>query len=203
MNLEKMFETQKVLRERIDYNEKDRFEKLVLALLVELGECANEWRGFKFWSKDQKPRNFIQHLCPTCKGTGNESFSVFGEDDFEPCVDCDATGILGESNPLLEEYVDCLHFVLEIGIELNLENGIRKTKYKLESIDKQFVELLNNVCILNSSVRYEDEEIEADFEEVWSSFLGLSEMLGFSEEQIEQAYYDKNKINHERQDVGY
>lgn len=44
MNLAKLFEVQKVLRDRINYNEPDRFNKLVLALLVELGECANEKR---------------------------------------------------------------------------------------------------------------------------------------------------------------
>jgi dimeric dUTPase (all-alpha-NTP-PPase superfamily) len=37
MKLEKLFETQKVLRERINYRGEDRFNKLVLALLVEIG----------------------------------------------------------------------------------------------------------------------------------------------------------------------
>jgi dimeric dUTPase (all-alpha-NTP-PPase superfamily) len=36
MNLEKLFQTQKILRDRIGYNEPDRFNKLILALLVEL-----------------------------------------------------------------------------------------------------------------------------------------------------------------------
>ena len=40
MNLDKLFQAQKELRERINYNGEDRFEKLVLALLVEIGECA-------------------------------------------------------------------------------------------------------------------------------------------------------------------
>src|SRR5690606_16902042 len=98
MNLKKLFEMQKVLRDRIDYNEPDRFNKLILALLVEIGECANEWRGFKFWSTDQKPRT-------------KEYLTNYTEQD----------SILGPGaqwrNPLLEEYVDGLHFVLEIGIE--------------------------------------------------------------------------------------
>lgn len=33
-----------------------QINKKILALLVETGECANEYRGFKFWSKDQEPR---------------------------------------------------------------------------------------------------------------------------------------------------
>lgn len=38
MNLTELFDMQRKLREHINYNEPDRFEKLILALLVELGE---------------------------------------------------------------------------------------------------------------------------------------------------------------------
>jgi dimeric dUTPase (all-alpha-NTP-PPase superfamily) len=60
MNLEKLFELQKVLMERIEQEHptkigEDRFNKKILALLVEVGECANAWRGFKYWSKMQTP----------------------------------------------------------------------------------------------------------------------------------------------------
>lgn len=60
MNLEKLFEMQKKLDERIitekGLEHKDLLPGLILALQVELGECANEWRGFKFWSNDMEPR---------------------------------------------------------------------------------------------------------------------------------------------------
>lgn len=42
MQLDKLFAAQKELRDHINYTGEDRFEKLILALLVELGECANE-----------------------------------------------------------------------------------------------------------------------------------------------------------------
>jgi dimeric dUTPase (all-alpha-NTP-PPase superfamily) len=96
MNLEKLFQTQKVLRDRIGYNEPDRFNKLILALLVELGECANEWRGFKFWSVNQIPHTSAVRV-PTMMEEDKEYY-----------------------NPLLEEYVDGLHFVLELGLELKI-----------------------------------------------------------------------------------
>jgi dimeric dUTPase (all-alpha-NTP-PPase superfamily) len=82
MNLEKLFQTQKVLRDRIGYNEPDRFNKLILALKVELGECANEWRGFKFWSVNQIPHTSAVRV-PTMMEEDKEYY-----------------------NPLLEEYVD-------------------------------------------------------------------------------------------------
>ena len=78
MNLTKLLETQKLLRDRIGYNEPDRFEKLILALLVELGECVNELpEVFKFWSHKKNNRE-----------------------------------------KALGEYVDVLHFALEVGLEL-------------------------------------------------------------------------------------
>lgn len=178
MNLVKLFETQKILRDRIDYSEPDRFDKLVLALLVELGECANEWRGFKFWSKDQKPR------------TKKIKDGYFGLEDAI------------YTNPLLEEYVDILHFVLELGIELEIP--------ELYGTEIKFVGLKNDVTNINDQFvkLFELSLLErpythsGDWLQLFEEFYILGEMLGFTWEQIEQAYYDKNKINHERQDSG-
>ncbi|MFK2824619.1 dUTP diphosphatase [Bacillus sp. B190/17] len=54
MNLSKLFHMQKALDEYIeaehDLQNVDLFDKKILALLVELGELANETRCFKFWS---------------------------------------------------------------------------------------------------------------------------------------------------------
>ncbi|WP_259418302.1 dUTP diphosphatase [Bacillus toyonensis] len=53
MELTKLFEVQAGLKKHIGYKGKDKFPKMMLALQVELMECANDWRGFKYWSKDQ------------------------------------------------------------------------------------------------------------------------------------------------------
>lgn len=54
MNTEKLFMMQKELDKHIETQhglmEEDLFDRKVLALLVELGELANETRCFKFWS---------------------------------------------------------------------------------------------------------------------------------------------------------
>lgn len=180
MNLEKMFETQKVLRERIikehNLEGQDLFPNTILALLTELGECANEWRGFKHWSTDQNAR----------------TFRVFNNIEY---------------NPLLEEYVDGLSFVLEIGIEIaeeirfdvrdyfiEIEDEIRGKSQKSKTTTEQF----NYLFYLTSTVGY-----DFDFSYLFAAYYHLGEMLGFTWEQIEQAYYDKNKINHERQTNGY
>jgi dimeric dUTPase (all-alpha-NTP-PPase superfamily) len=182
MNLEKLFETQKVLRERINYQGEDRFNKLVLALLVELGECANEWRGFKFWSKDQEPRTKVQ-LFPNSDGTAPD---------------------WNNKNPLLEEYVDGLHFVLELGLELKVNpvtlTVLIKFNKKVGTIEEQFGYLYYTISKLM------DPGCDIDlvkYYHIIQAFIGLGNHLDFTWEQVEQAYYDKNKINHVRQDEGY
>jgi len=97
---------------------------------------------------------------------------------------------------ILEEYVDCLHFILSIGLEiLELENLLSLTfkSYKTQDISFQF----------NSIFYYTSRLLSGGFCKMVETFLGLGEMLGFSDEDIMEAYLEKNKINHQRQEEGY
>ena len=185
MNLNKLFDTQRIIDARIEKEHprvegEDRLSKKILALLVELGELANEWRGFKFWSKDQEPSMKLI----------DEEFDL---------IHMESIG-LEQKNPLLEEYVDCLHFILSIGLELDFFYENLMPSLKAMNITKQF-----------NAILYEVSEIEIDIKnrrkfhlaQTLRAFIGLGEMLGLTWEQIEQAYYDKNRINHSRQDTGY
>lgn len=75
MNLIKLFEMQKVLDDRIVREKRlegrDTLPEKILALQVELGECANEWRGFKFWSEDREGYG------PVCKRKQAEADAEF------------------------------------------------------------------------------------------------------------------------------
>ncbi len=57
MNWELLFQSQKQLDDHIEKEKglqgQDLLDKKILALQVELGELANEWRWFKFWSNNQ------------------------------------------------------------------------------------------------------------------------------------------------------
>lgn len=211
MNLDKLFKTQELLDKKIidtkGLHDEDLLDKKILALQVELGELANEWRGFKFWSENQEPRT--KEICYGCDGNGGYEGYIEApmiERALVECDDCGGTGIY--KNPLLEEYVDCLHFVLSIWNDRPLkiggfdlldesvsEHNIRV--YKEESITKQFI------CINRTIVNYEDDHKHGTYEELLLQFIGLGEQLGFTWSQIEEAYYQKNEINHQRQKNGY
>ncbi|WP_059171358.1 dUTP diphosphatase [Bacillus sp. FJAT-27445] len=95
MQLEKLFEMQRALDAHIKENhgleDQDLFDQKVLALLVEVGELANETRCFKFWSKKpSSPRetileefvdgiHFILSLGIEAGFTGSITFTKNGE----------------------------------------------------------------------------------------------------------------------------
>lgn len=188
MNLEKLFAMQKELRNRINYNEPDRFNKLVLALLVELGECANEQRSWKFWSKQQTPKVY-----------GKFKLAEDGE-TLIPDPESSYTRVL-------EEYVDGLHFVLELGIELEYPElpfaNFKPYSYTTPTIEDQFLAIYEDVTNFKNSVAYHSDDALMNFDELVSGYVGLGKMLGFTWEEIEQAYMEKNKVNHQRQSEGY
>jgi len=172
MNLARLFDIQKVLDaaivEKKGLEGRDTLPEKILALQVELGECANEWRGFKFWSEDREPRTEAWHM--------KEIHSKFP--------------ILPIKNRLLEEYVDCLHFILSIGLKLKidfeqltyeLEGNIKTHKY--DNITVQFIWLGNTVSNL---FPYK----ERDYTLLVCEFIALGEMLGFTWDQIESAYFE-------------
>lgn len=182
MNLSKLFELQRQLDEHIERehppkDDEHRFEKKILALQVELGELANEWRGFKFWSHDQEPRTEMYKFSPL----HNEPLIV-------------------KMNPLLEEYVDCLHFILSIGSEL----GIDKKDSYLKSLNYYSInswDVLNYFGYVFSRIAKFSETVNVgkpnnySFATAFSAVLQLGHKLGFTWEEIEQAYMEKNRIN--------
>ena len=182
MNLSRLFDTQEALEARIleshpELQGQDNLNWKVLALQVELGECANEWRGFKKWSNDRKPRN-----------GQNEMGKPIG------------------ANKVLEEYVDCLHLVLSIGLEIGIatytinENLSKPERYGDKSIIKRFSGLISSINTLVMVRAFMRTQV---YYSIFDDFIKLGYQLGYTWEQIEQAYYAKNKINHQRQESGY
>src|SRR5690606_12185173 len=154
MNLAKLFEMQKELDDRIlaehPIQEGEvRLAKKILALLVELGELANEARFFKFWSHDQEPRTEVKIPCRFCGGHGEGYFAGHKwTGKKEKCISCNGTGIEGLKNPLLEEYVDGLHFLFSIGLDENVGILEKVEISKCADLTSQFLELYNAISNL-------------------------------------------------------
>lgn len=223
MNLQKMFDMQKALDERIIKEKglegQDLLPNLILALQVELAECANEWRGFKHWSNDREPRTKIEHFCPTCEGTGDENHDInlqyleegHAAEPYSKCQDCNGSGKIGESNPLLEEYVDCLHFILSIGNRIGysnkntkkLEGGTLRSNLDVADQVGVFSDVFEAIAMVNEDISLSRLGPKASYAILFRRFNSLGKMLGFTPDQIEAAYMDKNAVNHQRQQEGY
>lgn len=59
MRTHELFEIQGGLKAHIGYNGPDKFEKMMLAMIVEFMEAANDWRGFKYWSVNQERKDTL------------------------------------------------------------------------------------------------------------------------------------------------
>ncbi|MEA0565002.1 dUTP diphosphatase [Lysinibacillus irui] len=200
MNLTKLFETQAALDEHImqehpELRGQNNLDWKLLALQVELGECANEWRGFKKWSKDQEPRT---KLYTWINGIGE---CVESKNDPRMLAENLQLNAFRIKNSLLEEYVDCLHFILSIGLEFDVAEELDWDELTSDEKDltKQFQMVFAQVTDLNDCLFATNE----GWQELFGEFYWLGTLLGFTWEQVEEAYYAKNKVNHERQNVGY
>jgi len=98
---------------------------------------------------------------------------------------------------ILEEYVDCLHFILSLGIEKNYQDINLNVKDSICELSEQFLDLYITISTFITSPSIDN------YLNIFQNFLSLGQSLGFSQEDIENAYLYKNKINHERQDNGY
>lgn len=205
LTIEQMYEMQKELDAKIIKEKglegQDLLPNTVLALQVEIGELANEWRGFKHWSDRKEPKSgFAAKIeCDSCGGrgywyTGNR-------------VDCRKCGTSGRiTNPLLEEYVDCLHFFLSIARQLGLPAADLYAPGPDEIVKGSttyvFTEILHHVGGVGL---HKDPHIRKTSLRLglWIFYSLGEQRLGFTFDQIAEAYAAKNAVNHERQANGY
>lgn len=202
INLQPLFEKQRQLDEYIVKTKglegQDLLPNKILALQVELGELANEWRGFKHWSDNKNPVYTAQIDCPVCHGKGFKEAATFAYG----CNRCGGTGYLVK-HPLLEEYVDCLHFILSIGLEINIpdewDTEIEPVPEPWE-IREQFILIIESTAKGFSPFTGVDPD---NWFELTENFLALGMQLGFTWEEIEAAYDAKWQENIRRQQIGY
>lgn len=203
-NIRNMF----LLQKRLDNVILGRFENLkynnnlfwkVNALQAEIGELLQEWQGFKMWKVNKIPK--IRSKCFFCDGYGQMI------EQNSTCPACDGMKVF---NPILEEYIDCLHFLLSIGLEVNVEyNIIEFNPFSYEKLKKSD---LNEVLFrwvrrfylsIKESIFTEIKVNNDDYGRILSTFIAIGFILGFGWNEIVRTYVLKNKKNHERQNNYY
>jgi len=194
MNLNELFPKQQKLDDYIVKEKglegQDLLSRKIVALICELYECVNEGRWFKFWSDDMKPRGKAL-TCINC-GFRMKNGSRYSEGDGH----CNEIGDMHYHNPLLEEYVDTIHFALSIANDL----GVHEHKYihtQPADLNELVIGITNIATILPMS---KDKHHVAS---LLNNLITLGYQLGFTEQDVIQAYDDKNRENYKRQDNGY
>ena len=178
MNIETLYEMQKELDARIIREKglegQDLLPNTVLALQVELGELANEWRGFKHWSNDCEPRRermleeYVDCLHFFLSIARQLNVPADDLDDRDDVLEGETVTIFTEilhAVGLIEGHKFLQNFQVQGGLR-----GFRKFM----------------LC------------------DAFSLFLRLGyQRFGFTWYEIVDAYMAKNRINHERQKNGY
>lgn len=106
---------------------------------------------------------------------------------------------------ILEEYVDCLHFILSIGNFLGATKEIKITKKSDWNINDLRETLTNtfNSLFVKLGYFYNHNYDRTRYEGILFNFAFLAMLLDFTEEEIYNAYIKKNKVNFERQNNNY
>lgn len=132
-------------------------QERILALIVELAECVNETRCFKFWST---------------KGPNEKSV-------------------------ILEEFVDGIHFLLSIGLDLKDETSSIKASVVSDDLTCAYLEMFRETSKLTSDYSLKQ------YHYCFALYLAIAQLLGFNEEEIRSFYLMKNQENHQRQTNNY
>ncbi len=98
---------------------------------------------------------------------------------------------------ILEEYVDCLHFILSLGLDHGLTSINIKEINNTSSLTNEFQNVFTHI------ITFQNEPTMDNYENIFNHFLLLGRKLDFTNEEIFESYLQKNKINHQRQDEGY
>ncbi|GAE30145.1 dUTP diphosphatase [Alkalihalobacillus hemicellulosilyticus] len=104
-----------------------------------------------------------------------------------------------EQKVILEEYVDGVHFLLTIGLALSY------TDVKVNDTASANQGMLTERFLTVMKLTHQLEAIKDidTYNELFEAYIALGMALGFTMAEIEQAYLEKNKVNHQRQDEGY
>ncbi len=98
---------------------------------------------------------------------------------------------------LLDEYADGMHFLLSLGIPLN----VQKTKYEIVKSNLRLTRQFH--LLYKAAVELVESYDVAHYTNAYQLFLNLIPSLGFSVEEVVSAYQAKLEVNYQRQNSNY
>jgi dimeric dUTPase (all-alpha-NTP-PPase superfamily) len=102
---------------------------------------------------------------------------------------------LVDRGAVLEELVDCVHFLLAIGIYRKYARFVVELDYM------QFVD--RDEIFLYTSIMENGIHSSGQWKRAFEQLIAIGIKLGFGTGEIEEAYYKKNQKNIERQQANY
>lgn len=99
---------------------------------------------------------------------------------------------------IVEEYVDGIHFILSLGLELGISEI---TDYEQLDSSGSPVDAFQKVYHAIDALG--QNQTEEYFKKLFEKYLQLGATLDLSVNEMEDAYLKKNEINHQRQNEGY
>ena len=98
---------------------------------------------------------------------------------------------------IIEEYVDGLHFLLSLGLEID-------SRFESLQPDERAHDLCDQFQQVYRLTAHFEMFIDTDhYKKLFAAFLELGHQLGLTDQEITGAYLLKNQVNHERQQQGY
>lgn len=170
----------------------------LLAFVVEIGECANEVRSFKHWSKKGPSKRSVileeyvdaLHFLLSLTYSLREAYGLWEYDDGKQVFDCSHRSAIYEREMAeLPVYAD---------------NDMRRA-----NITQHFLGVYREAsglefqCLMADMVDPVPEDISAALSRTWDAFTDLGAVLGFTDHEIDEAYAKKYEENIKRQKEGY
>ncbi|MCQ2814813.1 MAG: dUTP diphosphatase [Bacilli bacterium] len=98
---------------------------------------------------------------------------------------------------VLDEFADGLHFLLSLGLIINVSNKTFSYKKKNVDLTSQFLEVYKKIN------EFRKKQTETSYRKAFISFLELLPILGYKGLEAVDAYYLKLDVNYKRQQNNY
>ncbi|MFD1677467.1 dUTP diphosphatase [Alicyclobacillus fodiniaquatilis] len=176
MKMDSLFDVQKALEPQAvmasGHESQSLLPKKILALQIELGGLANLWHhhGLHVWKHNQ----------------GSPEQTTY------PLLQTDVP-LSSATNPLLESYLNCLHLILSIGLDLGCDFHISDyipIRDPSNDVGAQFRTLFRRIAQVDM-----DRWHGGKYYRMFCSFIGLGEMLDLTWSEIQQHYLETTKTS--------